>query len=141
MSNRQLYFAKGTSELTTFEEVCVTLCAGRHATPASVCIFENIDPTSDFGALEEEAVRRLDSILPEQYVKSDVGFRVKNPLSYEDYDAMYRAVRLVVYITGYTPALVAVLNAANRLAIAEVSCMHFDRDTGRYREQVVRLGA
>lgn len=43
---------------------------------------------------------------------------------------------LIVYVTGLTPALVAVINVC-RLMHKDLILMHFDRDSGVYKAQLV----
>ena len=87
------------------------LCKGRHEIPQATdgAIFENtiVDPT-DVQGLYEHAVSVLG----------------RDP----------KPERLVLYVTGMTVALVAVINACNVLGI-RLALKHFNRDTGEYYTQ------
>lgn len=83
------------------------LCKGRHQTPANEAIFENtINPTN---------IRKLD---------------------YVAWQKIHRYEAIELYVTGMTPALIAVLNIAAREHISVV-LWHYDRETGEYFSQVV----
>lgn len=83
------------------------LCKGRHQTPANEAIFENtINPTN---------ICKLD---------------------YVAWQKIHRYEAIELYVTGMTPALIAVLNIAAREHISVV-LWHYDRETGEYFSQVV----
>lgn len=88
----------------------LALCAGRHEMPASVggYIFDIIEDVTNLSAMEEIAERVL-------------GQDLKG---------------LDLYVTGLTPALIAVLNVCRRNDIM-VTLYHFNRETGDYFPQVV----
>ena len=85
-----------------------TLCAGRHDTPAKDSIFpEGIDPM-DFQSLIETANNAIPN------------------------NAKY----LKVYVTGLTPAMLAVVRVCEFRGIS-LTAMHYNRDTGEYCNQTV----
>ena len=88
-----------------------TLCEGRHITPTTDCIFEaeDIDFASPnlYASLEELAEKKYINDLP-----------------------------VVIYVTGYTPALIAALNAARKRCL-QVTLMHYNPATKAYEEQEV----
>lgn len=45
--------------------------------------------------------------------------------------------RIIVYVTGLTPALIAVLNAAQLRGVRMIVCKHWNRETNTYFSQVV----
>lgn len=45
--------------------------------------------------------------------------------------------RLVIYVTGLTPALIATLNAAQCIGVRLIVCRHWNRETGTYFNQLV----
>lgn len=88
----------------------MALCNGRHEMPAEVggYIFDTIEDVTNLSAMEERAERVL-------------GQGLKG---------------LDLYVTGLTPALIAVLNVCRRNETA-VTLFHFNRETGDYFPQVV----
>lgn len=88
----------------------LALCNGRHEMPTEVggYIFDTIEDVTDLFAMEEIADKVLDQ-----------------DLKYLD-----------LYVTGLTPALIAVLNVCHRNGIM-VTLYHFNRETGNYFPQVV----
>ncbi len=44
---------------------------------------------------------------------------------------------LVVYVTGFTPALVALINVCRKVGMSKLTLMHFDRNSGEYVPQNV----
>lgn len=88
----------------------LALCKGRHEMPTSVggYIFDTIEDVTDLFAMEEIADKVLDQ-----------------DLKYLD-----------LYVTGLTPALIAVLNVC-RLNGTRVTLFHFNRETGDYFPQDV----
>lgn len=46
-----------------------------------------------------------------------------------------KGVRIYLYVTGFTPALVAVINAVNISKANNLVLMHFDRETNSYKGQ------
>jgi len=85
-----------------------TLCAGRHETPASQAIFEEIADPTDF----EGMINRANEVIPAD------------------------ADELVVYVTGLTPAMLAVTKLCWLNGIS-LTAMHYDRETGKYLPQQV----
>lgn len=84
------------------------LCAGRHDTPASQAIFQEItDPTNFDGMLDYVA----------EAIPADT-------------------TELVVYVTGLTPAMLAVVVYCECCSIS-LTAMHFDRETGSYLPQEI----
>ena len=87
------------------------LCKGRHQTPAAESIFDSeIDPTA-VDAIEKIA----DSRIPDD------------------------ATEIVVYVTGLTVAMLAVVSVCIARGIKLVA-MHYDRTTGTYYRQLVMEG-
>lgn len=86
------------------------LCKGRHSTPATDgAIFETEVNPLDVTALESDAKAKLASL---------------------------NIIKLNLYVTGLTVALIAVLNVARELNI-KVTLWHFDRESGEYYKQEV----
>lgn len=87
------------------------LCEGRHITPTTDCIFEaeDIDFSAPnlYASLEELAEKKYINDLP-----------------------------VVIYVTGYTPALIAALNAARKRCL-QVTLMHYNPATKTYEPQEV----
>lgn len=115
----------------------VGLCAGRHEMPVDQYIFgENIESPMNFHGLFMQAVHSLATLCE---AIGDVP--VAKPgttyvqASYTTVEVWDRDVELVVYATGMTPALLAVLNAAYAVRFSSITVMHFDRDSGQYMPQ------
>ena len=87
------------------------LCSGRHTIPDAVdgAIFSNCLNPLDVSGMEKEA---------ESVVKTT--------------DA------LILYVTGLSVALVAVINACRTCGV-HLTLMHFDRESGTYYPQEVRM--
>lgn len=87
------------------------LCKGRHSTPATDgAIFKTEVNPLDVSALELEAKEKLESL---------------------------NIVKLHLYVTGLTVALIAVLNATRELNI-KVTLWHFDLESRKYYSQEVK---
>lgn len=86
------------------------LCEGRHQIPVDRYIFGSVIDPTDYVALLETANKAIPA----------------------------DCTRLVVYVTGLTPAMLAVVAICNCRRIA-LDAMHYDRDTGSYYRQVVLM--
>ncbi len=87
------------------------LCEGRHECPVEDSIFGNTVAVMAFGKMELEA------------------HNILAPLKAQGLQ------RLVIYVTGCTSALVAVLNAATKLQIRQVELKHWDSVNNGYQSQ------
>ena len=87
------------------------LCEGRHECPVKESIFPSVVPVLAFGKLELEAENILFP-LKQQGLK-----------------------KLVIYVTGCTSALIAVINAAQRLHVRDIVLMHYDSVNNGYQPQ------
>lgn len=83
------------------------LCEGRHEMPCSDAIFGRIDDPTDIAALYRAAM-----------------------------DKVINYTSIVVYVTGLSVALVAIINACHDRGI-NLCLRHFDRNTGKYYDQWV----
>jgi hypothetical protein len=93
------------------KKLTLGLCEGRHDIPVNGYIFGEIKDPMDFKELSRIAFESL-----WQYGHSDC--------------------ELTLYVTGLTPALIAVLNECGALEI-DVTLMHYDKATGAYKPQKV----
>lgn len=95
----------------TREELHVGLCKGRHDIPqvGDDYVFDEIADPMDF---------------------PDIGTRAAKWILHVD-----KRVRIYLYVTGFTPALVAVINAVNITKANSLMLMHFDRETNSYKGQ------
>jgi hypothetical protein len=84
------------------------LCAGRHETPATECLFDKIEDPTDVMSMR----CRLAEVIP-----SD-------------------ATLLVVYVTGLTVAMLAVVKFCELNGISLIA-RHYDISTGRFFDQSV----
>lgn len=92
-------------------EASFGLCEARHDYPVKECIFPETIPVFAFARQEIEAKEILEPLCHR-------GLR-----------------RLVVYASGCIPALLSVINVAQKLKIREVVVMHFDSIKGDYQAQ------
>lgn len=114
------------------QPIKVGLVRGRHELPTDTYIFEDVDDIFDVDAMYETASA---FILKNIGVTKKAG-RAINAASYTD-DEVYRGDReLVVYVTGLSAALAAVIAACAAYGVPLV-LMHYDRDTDDYRPQTI----
>ena len=111
------------------------LIKGRHEMPVSDYIFEEIKDVTNTAWIELLAIEKLLKLFPEVSKSSE------DPASYvlQDYaDVGYFNYRgeLVLYVTGLTVALIAVINACTTLGI-RVEVMHFNSETQSYFSQKI----
>ena len=89
------------------------LCKSRHTHPDIEnlkCIFDQIDNPVDFADMEVRSAKFVKDMYPEKH--------------------------LDLYVTGLTPALIAVLNTC-KFRNVNVSLFHYDIKTNSYKEQYV----
>lgn len=91
------------------------LCQDRHeGMPVEESIFPNVVPVMGFGKLELMAQETLE------------------PLSQQG------VVKLVIYVTGCIPALIAALNVANQLKFRAIELRHYDSIAQGYQSQTFK---
>lgn len=113
-------------------EIRVGLVRGRHELPVDMYIFDDIADVFDFDGMYETA---------EAFILQSVGVhrvtgRGINSASYMDDEVYWGDSVLVVYVTGLTAALAAVIAACASYGVALV-LMHYDRDTDDYQPQTI----
>lgn len=88
------------------------LIDGRHKMPVKKFILSDIKfgPTS-YHDMEEEAIRKLES----QKTNNSI----------------------LIYVTGYTPATIAAINAAKSVGYSQIILKHHDKDSNLYLDQWV----
>ena len=94
------------------EEIHCTLMAGRHPGMPELCVYPDAEwhvSADGLHALEEAAQAFTDE---------------------------YATAKLVVYITGFTPALTSLMKVCAADSI-ELDVMHYDRESGSYVRQRV----
>ena len=89
----------------------MALCKGRHDMPPEVQ-----------GAIFDCALHPLD---PDKLLKEVI-----------QYEKLENIDCLILYVTGLTVALVAVMNACKMLGV-RIMLMHYNKDTGKYYPQEV----
>jgi hypothetical protein len=99
-------------EPVPFEADVYGLIDGRHEMPVKRFILKNITfgPTS-YHDMEEEAIK----VLASQKTNNAI----------------------IVYVTGYTPATIAAINAAKSVGYTQIILKHHDKDSGLYLDQWV----
>ena len=89
-----------------FEADVFGLIKGRHKMPVKNFIFSEIPfGHNSYGKMEKVALKIL-----EQKTSDN----------------------LVLFVTGYTPAVIAAINAAKSIGYKQIVLKHFDKDTGMY---------
>ena len=119
------------------KKLLLGLVKGRHPLPVEDYIFQEIKNVMDFSTLEEEAFKKL---LP--YVEKCDLVESESPSCYMDYpDVPFikNDIELNIYVTGLTPATLAVINACRRLVVREINFYHYDREKNEYKKQTVTL--
>lgn len=111
----EVYELAGEDDLEpiSWQADAYTLCVGRHKTPCNDFIFGKVDNPIAFGKLERTAREKLDRACTRQEV-------------------------IVVYVTGLTPALIAVLNVACH-RYKRIVLMHYNKEDSSYRSQLVNF--
>lgn len=114
------------------EKVIVGLCAARHPLPVDEYIYPEAVNSLDFDSLRAVAVK---------FVLDRVGVEsvYAQPINGNDYTdtACFRGRReLVVYVTGLTAAMAAVISVCAENGV-HLTLMHYDRDSGDYKPQVI----
>lgn len=114
------------------EELRVGLINGRHEMPVDKYIFDEIKDVMDFKFVNK---------VINNFLEQEVGVSIKygtsiNQCDYTDVQCFKGNKRLVVYVTGLTSVTASLIGACARNGI-KLSLMHFDRNTGKYVEQVI----
>lgn len=111
-------------------EVVVGLVKNRHEIPVREYIFESIENVLDFEALETTVL---------SFLEKKVGICKKyscglNQSDYSDVQCFCGERRLVLYITGLTTGVAAVIKLCALNGI-QLTLMHFDASNGTYVPQ------
>lgn len=124
----------------------MSLCEGRHSIPDAVdgAIFPAvIEDVTDVRGLEVAAEAAIAQAALARYRAGETGyFPIGHYLHRVEVEGCFPAIgisppfSLVLYVTGLTVALVAVINACMRVGIS-ITLMHFNRETGDYYPQDV----
>ena len=118
-----------SKELTAIK---VGLVRDRHELPVDTYIFDEIADVFDFDSMYDKAA----AFISDEVGVSRVAGRAINAASYTD-DEIYRGDSvLVVYVTGLSAALAAVIAACAAYGVSLV-LMHYDRETSDYRPQTI----
>lgn len=114
------------------EKIIVGLCAARHPLPVAEYIYpETVNPL-DFDGLKAGAVKFiLDRVGVESVCAQPI-----NGNDYTDTECFRGRRALVVYVTGLTAATAAVIAACAENGV-HLKLMHFDRECGDYKPQVI----
>lgn len=118
--------------------VKVALCSARHTMPEDVvgAIFD-----CEVKMDTEELFARAYNFIKREFGEARVTcYPRRYPVSYVEYtdvEFVETPGKLIVYVTGFTPALIAVVNACRQLGLSDLVLMHYDRDTGDYLKQEV----
>lgn len=114
------------------EKIICGLCASRHPLPVTEYIYpETVNPL-DFDGLRATAVKFvLDRVGVESVYAQPI-----NGNDYTDTACFCGRRELVVYVTGLTAATAAVIAACAENGV-HLTLMHYDRDSGDYKPQVI----
>lgn len=114
------------------------LCAGRHELPVAEYIYDKpVDPT-DFAAMREQA---------HLFVRERVGYRIcrnyapnqRGVWCDAETQGRFGLGRLVLYVTGLSAALAAVIDACVYYGVP-LTLMHYDRSADLYVAQKLYTG-
>lgn len=114
------------------KEKIVGLVRGRHAMPVDEYIFDGVEDPMDFDGI----YRQVDAWVSDHMcvgIKSGVPI---NAAGYTDVDLYKADSKLVVYVTGLSSALAAVISACAYNGV-QLELMHYDTSSGEYRRQCV----
>lgn len=117
----------------TKKTVRVALCEGRHEMPAEVegFIFPH-DAKMDPDSLEDDALLWVCDTFPDsEWTDMPDDRAIPSTVEYPE-SVLSRDGRLIIYVTGFTPALVAVMNACRYTGLWDLELRHYNRDTGKY---------
>ena len=114
------------------KKVEVGLIAGRHPMPVTDYIFSKVDDLFDFKGLDRQV---------ENFLVTKVGIKLKTDPALNQYGAgltkVYQGKKeLVVYISGLTQAIVAVVACCARNGV-HLTVMHYNIEDGTYIPQKV----
>lgn len=105
----------------------IGLIKGRHEMPVHEYIFDKVEDMFDYDGIR----RHID-----KFIEENVGVE-----SHGDgiiYSNKGKSA-LTVYITGLTAVSCELVDVCNKLGVP-LTLMHYDRDTGEYRPQVLSTG-
>ena len=111
-------------------KVFVSLCGGRHETPANVHVFDKIEDVNNFSALEKRALAFIENAIGIETVS---GFGI-NQASLEDAQVFHGKAELNLYVTGLTAATAAVIKVCALNGVSLV-LWHYNRESGEYVPQ------
>lgn len=109
--------------------VYADLIRGRHELPTNTYVFDEIDDTMDFAHMYDVA---FNFITTHCNLYIDCGHGI-NQQSYIDIE-VFRGTPLVVYVTGLSAALAAVIRACAENGVP-LTLMHYDRESDTYKPQ------
>lgn len=110
------------------------LISGRHDLPVEDYVFNVIKDVTDIDTLEEEAYQKLKELCGQPH-DGHVA-----PAAYREHaDARFvnNGTPVVVYATGLSVALIAVINAARALGVHDLTVMHYDACQKAYFAQKI----
>lgn len=112
------------------ETIKAGLIKGRHELPVERYVFDEIEDPFDFTKMRRQAEK---FVMTSCNVEKAYGQAV-NSASYTD-DCIYEGeFALVLYVTGLSSALAAVIRACAENGV-KLTLMHFDKESGDYRPQ------
>ena len=120
------------------QKIIVGLVRGRHPLPkdATEFIFDEpvTDPTNT-GSMYEHALRRLNK-LAGPLTKYSVQ-KIKRKSTPDHEVRLLSPGKLIIYVTGLTPAILAVITAAQEMNFVSIEAKHYNRETGKYFSQFI----
>ena len=105
------------------------LIRGRHELPIDTYIFDKIDDPTDFAYMYDVAFNFIETHC-NLYIGCGCGI---NQRPYIDIE-VFRGTPLVVYVTGLSAALAAVIRACAENGVP-LTLMHYDRESDTYKPQ------
>lgn len=113
------------------EKIIVGLCAGRHEMPTSEYIFDKIEDPSDVIEIQKMA---NEWVCKHCHIRTELR-EALNQAEYGDHPC-YVGDHLIVYVTGLTVALTAVIKACAEYGVS-LTLMHYNTKTDSYVDQAI----
>lgn len=124
------------------KELNLSLCEGRHEIPQATdgAVFPSeISCVTDVKGLENKAFNSIWNAAYRHFRNNESGFLRNAPDGewYEENELeLVPGLKINLYVTGLTVALIAVLNVCKENKV-EVTLWHYDRESGNYFPQEV----
>ena len=113
------------------EKLIVGLCAGRHDLPVSQYIFDEISDPSNVNEIQNFAYEWVNA-----YCHIHTAYREGVNQAEQGDQLCYVGDHLIIYVTGLTVALTAVIRACAENGVS-LTLRHYNTQTGGYTDQLI----